>query len=121
MMDKFEGAAVSQAAGEPPGAGHDDIGDALLIDARRAAVFEQALTMIPGARWRDPAAVDTWCAEWPPGCELVVYCVHGHQVSQGTATRLRAAGLNARYLRGGIEGWQAAGRPLADKPAGPGP
>jgi Fe-Mn family superoxide dismutase len=32
--------------------------------------------------------------------------------------RLRAAGLNARSLRGGIDGWKAAGRPLEAKPAG---
>jgi Fe-Mn family superoxide dismutase len=29
--------------------------------------------------------------------------------------RLRAQGLKARYLRGGIDGWQAAGRPLEAK------
>ena len=37
------------------------------------------------------------------------------------ATRLQAAGLNARYLIGGIDGWQSAGRPLVDKAAGPTP
>jgi superoxide dismutase, Fe-Mn family len=42
--------------------------------------------------------------------------VHGHEVSRATALRLRAAGLNARYLRGGIDSWQAAGRPIVDKP-----
>jgi Fe-Mn family superoxide dismutase len=41
---------------------------------------------------------------------------YGHEVGRSTAMRLRAAGLNARYLRGGIDGWQAAGRPLIDKP-----
>ena len=25
-------------------------------------------------------------------------------------------GLNARFLAGGIDGWQAAGRPLVEKP-----
>ena len=44
--------------------------------------------------------------------EVVVYCVYGHEVGRATALRLRAAGLKARYLRGGIDGWQAAGRPL---------
>jgi Fe-Mn family superoxide dismutase len=47
---------------------------------------------------------------------VVVYCVHGHEVSRSTAMQLRAAGLRARFLRGGIEGWQAAGLPLVDKP-----
>ena len=27
-------------------------------------------------------------------------------------------GLNARLLAGGIDGWQASGRPLAEKPKG---
>lgn len=73
--------------------------------------------MIPGARWYDPAAVATWSAELPAGRELIVYCVYGHEVGRATAMRLRAAGLNARYLRGGIDGWQSAGLPLVDKPA----
>jgi len=103
------------AAGEPFGAGADEIGDAQLIDVRRAGVFEQARTMIPGARWCDPASVSTWAAEQPAGRDVVVYCVYGHEVGRATAIRLRAAGLNARYLQGGIDGWQAAGRPLAEK------
>jgi len=31
--------------------------------------------------------------------------------------RLRAAGVRARYLAGGIDAWKAAGRPLVAKPA----
>jgi Fe-Mn family superoxide dismutase len=109
------------AASEPFGAGQDELGDALLLDVRRAGVFEQARTMIPGARWCDPGAVAAWAAELPADREVLVYCVYGHEVGRATAMRLRAAGLNARYLRGGIDGWQAAGRPLVDKPASPTP
>ncbi len=105
------------AASEPWGASQDEIGDALLFDVRRAGVFEQARTMIPGAQWRDPAAVSTWSAALPADRELVVYCVYGHEVGRATAMRLRAAGLNARYLRGGVDGWQASGRALVDRPA----
>ncbi len=108
------------AASEPFGATQDDVAGSMLLDVRRAGVFEQAASMIPGARWRDPAAVEHWTAELPAGRALVVYCVYGHEVGRSTALRLRAAGLNARYLRGGIDGWQAAGRPLAPKPADPG-
>jgi Fe-Mn family superoxide dismutase len=42
---------------------------------------------------------------------VVVYCVYGHEVGRATAMRLRAAGVNARYLRGGIDGWVSAARP----------
>jgi superoxide dismutase, Fe-Mn family len=47
---------------------------------------------------------------------VVVYCVYGHEVGRGTALRLRAQGVNARFLRGGIDAWEAAGLPLTDKP-----
>ncbi len=104
------------AAGEPFGANQDQVGDALVFDVRRAGVFENAKTMIPGARWCDPAQVPTWAAELPADRELLVYCVYGHEVGRVTALRLQAAGLKARYLIGGIDAWQAAGRPLVDKP-----
>ncbi len=106
------------AASEAFGADQDEIGDAQVFDVRRAGVFEQARTMIPGARWCDPSAVATWCADLPADRDVVVYCVYGHEVGRATSMRLRAAGLNARYLRGGIDGWQSAQRPLVDKPAG---
>jgi len=108
------------AATEPFGAAQDEVAGSMLLDVRRAGVFDQASAILPGARWFDPAAVDSWAAELPADRELVVYCVYGHEVGRSTAMRLRAAGLNARYLRGGIDGWQAAGRPVEAKPAGRG-
>jgi len=107
------------AAGEPFGANQDQVGDALVFDVPRAGVFEKARTMIPGARWCDPAQVPTWAADLPADRELLVYCVYGHEVGRVTALRLQAAGLKARFLIGGIDGWQAAGRPLVDKPGSP--
>ncbi len=87
----------------------------LLIDVRRASVYAKASTTLPGAQWRDPALVSSWAAELAPERELLVYCVYGHEVGRATTLRLRAAGLQARYLNGGIDGWQAAGRPLQAK------
>ena len=104
-------------ASEPFGAAQDEIADAVLLDVRRAGVFENARTMLPGARWCDPAAVGRWAAELPADRDVVVYCVYGHEVGRATAMRLRAAGLNARYLRGGIDGWQTEGRPTQAKGA----
>jgi Fe-Mn family superoxide dismutase len=103
------------AASEPFGAKPDELAEAVLLDVRRLGMYQQAATSIPGARWRDPARVDEWCAELPTDREVVVYCVYGHEVGRSTAMRLRAAGLKARFLRGGIDGWQTAGRPLAPK------
>ena len=74
--------------------------------------------MLPGARWRDPAMESALAAELPADQPVVVYSVYGHEVGRSTAMRLRAAGVDARYLGGGIDGWQAAGRPLVAKPAG---
>jgi Fe-Mn family superoxide dismutase len=106
------------AASETFGAAQEEISDAMLLDVRRAGMFEQANTMIPDARWCDPAAVAAWAGELPADREVVVYCVYGHEVSRATALRLHAAGVKARFLRGGIDGWRSAGRPLTRKPPG---
>ena len=103
------------AASEAFGATQDDVTGAVLMDVRRAAMFEQADALIPGARWNDPATVDVWAGEVPSDREVLVYCVYGHEVGRATALRLRAAGVKARFLRGGIDGWKAAGRALQRK------
>ncbi len=61
---------------------------------------------IPGAEWRNPEAVNRWIAELSSSETVVVYCVHGHRVSQGVCAALRAAGIEARYLEEGIVGWE---------------
>jgi Fe-Mn family superoxide dismutase len=91
------------------------LSDAVVIDVRRAGVFEQADGMIPGASWRDPVKVAEWAGELPHDREVVVYCMYGHEVGRSTALRLRANGIDARFLDGGIVGWQAAGRALQCK------
>ena len=97
----------------PPQAGHEAVtADSLLLDVRRAAVFEQATHMLPGATWRDPAAIERWASELPRDREVIVYCVHGHAVSQAATARLREQCIRARYLSGGLEGWRTAGLPL---------
>jgi Fe-Mn family superoxide dismutase len=107
---------VVHAASEDCGATQDDAAAApLLLDVRRAGVFDKATTLIPGARWCDPATIGTWASTLAPGGEVVVYCVYGHEVGRATAMRLRAEGIHARYLHGGIDAWQSAGRPLAAK------
>jgi Fe-Mn family superoxide dismutase len=90
---------------------------ALVLDVRRAAPFQQAKSMLPGAQWHDPAQVDAWAASLPRDREVVVYCVYGHEVGRSTAMRLRAAGVNARFLPGGIDAWAQSGRPLQTKEA----
>jgi rhodanese-related sulfurtransferase len=82
----------------------------LVIDVRKTPAFLAAPDMIRGALRRDPAAAVSWKRALPQGADVVVYCVHGHEVSQGVAQA-----LGARYLEGGIEHWD--GERMA-KPAG---
>ena len=83
-----------------------------LVDARRAAVFDEAPDMAAGALRVDPASAANgpWPESWRDG--VVIYCAHGHGVSQGFAARLRAAGIPAAWLEGGLAAWRAAGGPL---------
>jgi Fe-Mn family superoxide dismutase len=93
-----------------------DTAGALVLDVRRAGVFATAPTMLPGATWHDPAAVGAWAPRLPVDRPVLVYCVYGHEVGRVTAMRLRALGVNARFLVGGIDAWQRAGRATAAKP-----
>lgn len=90
----------------------------LVIDVRRAKAFSDAADMLAGALRRDPESVQAWAAELPPADGIVVYCVHGHEVSQNAAAALRARGLPAQYLDHGIEGWREDGGALQAKPQG---
>lgn len=106
------------SASEAWGVEQSEITGVQLLDVRRDAMFAQASTMIQGAQWHDPALVEQWSAQMPTDTEVVVYCVYGHEVGRSTALRLRARGIHARFLRGGIAAWQAAGLPIAATPAG---
>ncbi len=89
----------------------------LLIDVRREPAFRSAADMAAGALRRDPAKVAEWAKELPRAGSVVVYCVHGHEVSQNAAKALREAGFAATFLEGGLEeGWKAAGGAVAAKP-----
>ena len=91
----------------------------LVIDVRRPPAFSDSREMIDGALRRDPDRVAAWARSLPATANVVVYCVHGHAVSQGAASALNAAGREAQFLQGGIEDWKAAGLPMRAKAAGP--
>lgn len=90
----------------------------LIIDVRREAAFRAAPAMIAGALRRDPESVSRWAPELPAASSVIVYCVHGHEVSQTAAAELGRLGIRARYLEGGFDGWAESGFPLARKPVG---
>jgi rhodanese-related sulfurtransferase len=83
----------------------------LVIDVRRNERFFEAKDFIRGAVRRDPAKVADWSKTLPSTANVVVYCVHGHEVSQNAAKA-----LGARFLEGGIEHWREEGGELAVKP-----
>ena len=91
----------------------------LLIDVRRETVYLQAADRARCALRRDPEAVADWAQALPPSARIVVYCVHGGDVSRAVASELGRRGFHARYLEGGFEqGWKVAGGALESKPIG---
>ena len=90
----------------------------LVVDVRKKPAFLAAPDMIRGALRRDPTETADWARTLPASSAVLVYCVHGHEVSQNTAKSLRQNGIQASFLEGGIEGWRAAGGELQSKPQG---
>jgi rhodanese-related sulfurtransferase len=87
----------------------------IVLDVCRSATFDANERMLVSALRREPEEVGRWSSNLPHGRPIVVYCVHGHEVGQQTATALRCAGHDARYLEGGITGWTELGLPLRKK------
>jgi len=85
----------------------------LVIDVRRKERFFESTYVVKGSLRRDPERVVEWARTLPRAASVVVYCVHGHEVSQNVAKA-----LGARYLEGGIEHWREEGGETAAKPDG---
>jgi len=83
----------------------------IVIDVRRAERFYESAFLMKGALRRDPEKVLDWKKSLPAAASVIVYCVHGHEVSQNVAQA-----LGARYLEGGIEAWRETGGELFHKP-----
>lgn len=87
-----------------------------IFDVRKRPAFDADAVVIAGAEWRDHERVADWGRALAGGGPVVCYCVHGHEVSQGACDALRRLGVDARYLRGGIERWKRFGGRLTPKP-----
>jgi rhodanese-related sulfurtransferase len=94
--------------------------DIALLDVRRRPAFEADPRLITGAVWKDPDQAVIWTHELNPDQPVIAYCVHGHEVSRGVVERLRALGIEAALLEGGIEAWKAAGGPITPASGGTG-
>lgn len=80
-----------------------------IIDVRREEKFRASGRRIAGALWRDHRKVAEWYPVLSERGPLVVYCVHGHNVSEIAAASLTAVGADVAILEGGLDAWEAAG------------
>ncbi len=81
-----------------------------LVDVRIDEDVEADPRMIPGARRHDYRSVSEWSARYI-GRQVVVICHRGKKLSHGVAAHLRADGIAAESLGGGMVGWREAAQP----------
>lgn len=87
-----------------------------VLDARPRHHVSRTADLMDGAVWRDPDRVETWIGELSPDRPVAVYCAYGFHVGCNVTRVLRAHGLDARYVRGGLSAWYAAGGARAMRP-----
>jgi len=82
-----------------------------LVDVRPDGRFEARPNLVPGAVRRPFDDAPQWAAELS-GQAAIIVCDTGKGLGPAAAARLRAAGIAAETLEGGIDAWSAAGLPL---------
>jgi Fe-Mn family superoxide dismutase len=88
-----------------------------VLDVRMADDFEVARDLLPTATHVDPGHVADAVDSLPRDVPVAVYCVYGFWVSQDAVTELRARGVDARVVSGGIAAWHAMGGKTVPRPA----
>ncbi|TMI98570.1 MAG: superoxide dismutase [Alphaproteobacteria bacterium] len=83
-----------------------------LIDTRPRHYSSRAQDIVAGAVWRDPERVDEWIGALSKSAPVVTFCVYGFHIGCQTATTLRQAGFDARYMAGGHFAWKAVKGPV---------
>ena len=81
-----------------------------IVDVRVDADAAALPLLIPGAVRRKDDLVEGWAPEFA-GRPVVVACAHGGAISAGVAAWLRASGIDAETLEGGVQAWTDAGHP----------
>jgi len=87
-----------------------------IVDARQRNHMLRHVDLMAGATWRDPDRVEEWIAELKPDKPVAVYCSWGFDVGRNVAKTLIEGGFDARFVRGGMSAWYAAGGARALKP-----
>ena len=81
-----------------------------VVASTRCFKFEEEGRAIAGSVWRDHMDTETWGPQLAGlGKPIIVYCLHGHNVSQLAVAQLRSQGIDARHLEGGIDAYEEAG------------
>ena len=84
-------------------------GGVQIVDARQRDHMSRHVDLMAGAVWHDPDRIQEWIEELSPEKPVIVYCSYGFDVGRNVARTLIARGFDARYLRGGLSAWYAAG------------
>jgi rhodanese-related sulfurtransferase len=82
-----------------------------IVDVRIDDDYRADPRLVPGSIRRDYRAVGGWGPEYR-GKSVVVVCLRGQKLSEGTAAWLRHEGIDAQTLEGGFEAWKRAGETL---------
>jgi Fe-Mn family superoxide dismutase len=83
-----------------------------VIDTRPKHYTSKAQDIMQGAVWRDPERLDEWIGTLSKTEPVVTFCVYGFHIGCGTASTLRKAGFDARYMAGGHFAWKALKGPV---------
>jgi superoxide dismutase, Fe-Mn family len=83
-----------------------------LVDTRPRHYTTKATEIVSGAVWRDPERIPEWIDTLSKDEPVVTFCVYGFHIGCQCATALRAAGYDARYMRGGHFAWKALDGPV---------
>src|SRR5262249_16520720 len=88
-----------------------------VLDARPRHHISRTVDLMEGAVWRDPDRVEEWIGELSREQPGAVYCAYGSHVGCNVRGTLRERGYDARFIRGGVSAWYAAGGARALRPA----
>ena len=83
-----------------------------IIDTRPKHYTTKAQDIMEGAVWRDPERLDDWIGTLSKTEPIVTFCVYGFHIGCETASTLRKAGFDARYMSGGHFAWKAIKGPV---------
>jgi Fe-Mn family superoxide dismutase len=83
-----------------------------IIDTRPKHYTTRAQDIMEGAVWRDPERLDEWIGTLSKTEPVVTFCVYGFHIGCQTASALRRAGFDARYMAGGHFAWKAIKGPV---------